>query len=153
MSNPTTNYPLPNYHFEVYWGGTRTGFSKITGLEVATSVIEYREGGYLIYNTTRQPGRTLYSNIILERGIFLNDFDFFTWWQRTYNFQEKSQQFRRDVIISLLDDAHNPVVVWKLLNAWPCKVKWGELNAFDNQVMMESLELIHEGLVLQTNTI
>jgi phage tail-like protein len=152
MSDPTKNYPLPNFHFEVNWGGTRIGFSKITGLEVATSVIEYREGSYLIYNTTKQPGRTLYSNVILERGIFLNDFDFFTWWQRTYNFQDKNLQFRRDVLISLLDDTHNPVMVWKLLNAWPCKVKWSELNAIDNQVMMESLELTHEGLVLQTNS-
>jgi phage tail-like protein len=152
MSDPTTNYPLPNFHFEVNWGGTRIGFSRITGLEVATSVIEYREGSYLIYNTTKQPGRTMYSNIVLERGIFLNDFDFFTWWQKTYNFQERSQSFRRDVIISLLDDAHNPVMVWKLLNAWPCKVKWSELNAAGNQVMMESLELTHEGLVLQTNS-
>jgi phage tail-like protein len=150
MSDPTKNYPLPNFHFEVNWGGTRIGFSKIAGLEVATSVIEYREGSYLIYNTTKQPGRTLYSNIVLERGIFLNDFDFFTWWQKTYNFQEKSQSFRRDVIISLLDDAHNPVMVWKVLNAWPCRVRWSELNAMDNQVMMESLELTHEGLVLQS---
>jgi len=150
MSDPTKNYPLPNFHFEVNWGGTRIGFSKISGLEVATSVIEYREGSYLIYNTTKQPGRTIYSNIVLERGIFLNDFDFFTWWQKTYNFQEKSQSFRRDVIISLLDDAHNPVMIWKVLNAWPCRVRWSELNAMDNQVMMESLELTHEGLVLQT---
>jgi phage tail-like protein len=150
MSDPTKNYPLPNFHFEVNWGGTRIGFSIITGLEVATSVIEYREGSYLIYNTTKQPGRTVYGNIILERGIFLNDFEFFTWWQNTYNFQERNQLFRRDVVISLFDDAHNPVMVWKLLNAWPCKVKWGELNALDNQVMMESLELTHEGLVLQT---
>ncbi len=151
MSDPTKNYPLPNFHFEVNWGGTRIGFSKISGLEVATSVIEYREGSYLIYNTTKQPGRTIYGNIKLERGIFLHDFDFFTWWQKTYNFQEKSQSFRRDVVISLLDDAHNPVMVWMLLKAWPCTVKWSELNAVDNQVMMESLELAHEGLVLQTN--
>jgi phage tail-like protein len=151
MSDPAKNYPLPNFHFEVNWGGTRIGFSKISGLEVATSVIEYREGSYLIYNTTKQPGRTTYSNILLERGIFLNDFDFFSWWQKTYNFQEKSQSFRRDIMISLLDDAHNPVMVWKVLNAWPCRVKWSELNAMDNQVMMESLELTHEGLVLQTN--
>jgi phage tail-like protein len=150
MPDPTKNYPLPKFHFEVNWGGTRIGFSKITGLEVATSVIEYREGSYLIYNTTKQPGRTVYGNVILERGAFLNDFEFFTWWQKTYNFQEQSQPFRRDVVISLLDDAHNPVMVWKLLNAWPCKVTWGELNALDNQVMMEFLELTHEGLVLQT---
>jgi phage tail-like protein len=147
MFDPAKNYPLPSFHFEVNWGGTRIGFSKITGLEVATSVIEYREGSYLIYNTTKQPGRTLYGNIVLERGLFLNDFDFFTWWQKTYNFQEKSQAFRRDVIISLQDDAHNPVMVWKVLNAWPCRVKWSELNATNNQVMMETLELTHEGLV------
>jgi phage tail-like protein len=150
MSDPSHNYPLPNFHFEVNWGGKRTGFTKISGLETATQVIEYREGGYLIYNTTKQPGRTLYSNIILERGVFLNDFDFFTWWQKTYNFQEVNQKFRRDITISLLNESHVPVMTWILINAWPCKVIWSELNAQANEVMMESLELTHEGLVLQT---
>ena len=151
MADPTVSYPLPKFHFEVNWGGARIGFSRITGLEVSTSVIEYREGSYLIYNTTKQPGRTLYSNIVLERGTFLHDFEFFTWWQKTYNFQERSQQFRRDITISLLDETHKPVMMWLVVNAWPCHVKWSELNATDNQVMMESLELAHEGLVLQTN--
>ncbi len=146
-----SNYPLPNFHFEVNWGGTRIGFVKISGLEVTTEVIEYREGSSLIYNSTKQPGRTSYSNILLERGIFLNDFEFFAWWQKTYQFMENGQAFRRDVTISLLDDQHKPVLIWSLINAWPCRVKWGELNAQDNQVMMELLELTHEGLVLLGN--
>jgi phage tail-like protein len=151
MTDPTKTYPLPKFHFLVDWGGARIGFTKITGLEVTTSVIEYREGSYLIYNNTKQPGRTVYGNIILERGLFLGDIEFFSWWQKTYNFQEVNQVFRRDITISLLNEQHHPVMVWTLIKAWPCRVKWGELNAQENQFMMESLELAHEGLVLTTS--
>ena len=37
-------YPLPKFHFRVEWGGTRIGFTEVTGLEVSTDVIEYRDG-------------------------------------------------------------------------------------------------------------
>jgi T4-like virus tail tube protein gp19 len=52
-SDPTKIYPLPNFHFEVDWGGTRIGFTSVTGLEAVTEVIEYREGQSKIYNPTK----------------------------------------------------------------------------------------------------
>ena len=38
------NYPLPKFHFQVDWGGTRIGFTEVTGLQIETEVVEYREG-------------------------------------------------------------------------------------------------------------
>jgi hypothetical protein len=36
--------PLPVFHFLVEWGGTRVGFTEVSGLEEEIGIIEYREG-------------------------------------------------------------------------------------------------------------
>jgi phage tail-like protein len=145
-TDPTKNYPLPKFHFEVDWGGTRIGFTEVSGLEAETEVIEYREGSNKLYHKNKQPGLTKYSNITLKRGTFKGDFEFFQWWQKTFFFQEVNAKYRRDISIKLLDEAHVPIITWSLANAWPCRVKWGNLNAMDNEVLMEELEITHEGL-------
>ncbi|HEV3222111.1 MAG TPA: phage tail protein [Puia sp.] len=147
-TDPTKNYPLPKFHFVVDWGGTRIGFTEVSGLEAETEVIEYREGSNILYHKTKQPGLTKYSNIILKRGVFKGDFEFFQWWQKTFFFQEVNAKYRRDISIKLLDETHAPIITWNLANAWPCRVKWGSLNATENEVLMEELEITHEGLSL-----
>ena len=145
-NDPKKNYPLPKFHFVVEWGGTRIGFTEVTGLEFETEVIEYREGSYKTYNKTKQPGLTKYSDITLKRGSFLGDFEFFLLWRKTFFFQEGAEKFRRDVAIKLLDEEHNPVITWVAVRAWPRKVKYGSLNAESNEILIESMELVHEGL-------
>ena len=76
-------YPLPKFHFEVAWGGTRMGFTEVTGLDFETEVIEYREGNSPTYNKRRQPGLTKYSNVTLKRGTVIQDFEFFKLWRET----------------------------------------------------------------------
>jgi phage tail-like protein len=49
----------------------------------------------------------------------------------------------------LLNENHEPVVVWKVKNAWPSKVTPTDLKADGNDVAIESLELVHEGLTIQ----
>lgn len=147
--DPTKNYPLPKFHFEVDWGGTRVGFTEVCGLEFETEVIEYREGNDKTYNSLKQPGLTKYSNIILKRGVFLGDFEFFELWRKTFMFQEQSQQFRRDIVIKLLNEQHNSILTWSVANAWPCKVKYASLNAESNEILIEIMELVHEGLSIR----
>src|SRR5436190_2917063 len=95
-------YPLPKFHFEVAWGGTRVGFTEVTGLDFETQVIEYREGNNPAYHKTKQPGLTKYTDIVLKRGTFLGDFEYFQLWKKTFMFQEGKEKFRRDVNIKLL---------------------------------------------------
>ena len=142
-------YPLPKFHFEVNWGGTRMGFTEVSGLDFETEVIEYREGNNPTYNKHKQPGLTKYSNVTLKRGTVLEDFEFFKLWRETAKFQESNkvkQVFRRDVTIKLLNEAHEPVISWTLLNAWPSKITSTDLKADGNEVAIETLELAHEGL-------
>ena len=73
-------YPLPKFHFQVEWGGTKLGFTEITGLDVETSPIEYREGSMNEFNVVKFPGMQKYGNITMKRGIFRGDNEYFDWW-------------------------------------------------------------------------
>lgn len=146
------DYPLPKFHFQVDWGGTQIGFTEVSGLDVETEVVEYRHGASPEYHKTKQPGMTKYSNITLKRGTFRSDNEFFDWWKETKLFEEGNSSgsaYRRDLTISLLDENHEPVIVWKVKRAWPTKVQPTDLKADGNEVAIESIELVHEGLVIQ----
>ena len=49
-------YPLPGYHFQVEWGGTRLGFTEVSGLDIEIQVIEYREGSSPQYAAMKMLG-------------------------------------------------------------------------------------------------
>lgn len=138
-------YPIPKFHFQVEWGGAKIGFTEVSGLEVSTEVIEYRDGASKEYHKLKMPGMQKFSNVTLKRGTFKGDNDFFNWW----NTVALNTIERRDVTISLLNESHEPVVVWKIKNAWPVKVQSTDLKADGNEVAIESIELAHEGLTIQ----
>ena len=141
------NYPLPKFHFQVEWGGAQIGFSEVSGLDVESEVIEYRHGASPEYIKTKMPGMQKFGNITMKRGTFQGDNEFYGWW----NTVALNTIERRDVTISLLNEAHEPVIVWKVKNAWPTKVQSTDLKADGNEVAIESIELAHEGLTIQND--
>lgn len=145
---PDFKYPLPKFHFELEWGGTRLGFTEVTGLDFETEVIEYREGNLPSYNKTKQPGLTKYTDVTLKRGIILEDFEFYDQWVKTAMFQEIKEKYRRTVTIKLLNEEHKAIIVWTLSRAWPSKIQSTDLKADGNEVAIESLTFVHEGLTM-----
>ena len=149
-----SDYPLPKFHFQVEWGGTKIGFTEVSGLDFETEVIEYRHGASPEYNKTKQPGLTKFANLTLKRGTFQSDNEYYDWWKETRFFQEGNStgsKYRRDLIISLLNEEHAPIVIWKVKNAWPTKIQSTDLKADGNEVGIESMELVHEGLTVQND--
>lgn len=135
-------YPLPKFHFQVEWGGTRIGFSEVTGLDMQVEAIEYREGSSPTFSKIKMPGLAKYSNITLKRGTFDGDKEFYLW-MRSINMNTVE---RRNLTLSLLNEQHEPVLSWKVINAFPVKVQASDLKADGNEVAIETLELAHEGL-------
>lgn len=140
-----TAYPLVKFHFQVEWSGTKIGFTEVSGLDVETEVVEYREGASPEYSKIKMPGMQKYSNITLKRGTFKSDNEYFNWW----NTVKLNTIERRDITISLLNEEHEPVVSWKVKNAWPTKIQSTDLKADGNEVAIESMEIVHEGLTIQ----
>lgn len=139
------DYPLVKFHFQVEWGGTKIGFSEVSGLNVETEPIEYRHGASPEFTKTKMPGLQSYSNITLKRGSFQSDNEFFEWW----NTIKLNTIERRDITISLLNEEHEPLIAWKIKNAWPIKVESTDLKADGNEVAIETMELAHEGLTIE----
>lgn len=140
-------YPLPSFHFSVEWGGTRIGFSEVTGLTQEIQPIEYRDGSFPEYSSIKMPGLRKFSNITLKRGIIKSDNDFFKWLSTV----KLNTVERRNLVISLLNEEHNPVMVWKIQNAFPVKVEGPQLKASGNEIAIESIEIAHEGLEVQND--
>lgn len=148
------DYPLPKFHFQVEWGGTKIGFTEVSGLDVETEVIEYRHGASKEYSKTKQPGMIKYSNITLKRGTFQSDNEYYDWWKENVFFQEGNStgsKYRRDITVSMLNEEHEPIVVWKIKNAWALKVQSTDLKADGNEIAVETIELAHEGLTIQND--
>ena len=142
----TNNYPLTGFHFTVKWSDDdeNVSFSEVTGLSVSTTPIEYREGANQEYTTFKMPGLKKFNNVTLKRGTVATDKGFFDWFNSIAN----NTVERRDITISLLNEAHEPAVTWSLKNAFPIKYDAGSLNASDGKVVLESVELAYESFTV-----
>ena len=132
-------YPLPVFHFSVQWGGTRIGFSEVTGLTQENQAIEYRDGSFPEYSSIKMPGLRKFSNVTLKRGI-IGDTALFSWLRAT----AQGSSDVRNIAIILLDETHVPVMRWLLSRAWPSKWEAGALKATANEIAIETLTLICE---------
>lgn len=140
------DYPFPAFHFQVEWGGTRIGFSEVSGLNIENQVIEYRDGASPVYSVQKMPGIPKYGNITCKRGIVTADNQYYEW----LNTIQLNKAERRDVTISLLNEQHSPVMVWKARNAFAVKIEGPAFKSTGNEVAIESIELAHEGLTIET---
>lgn len=140
-------YPIPVFNFRVDWGGKNVGFSEVSGLTQETQIIEYRHSDSPQHSPIKMPGMRKVNNITLKRGVVKSDNEFFAW----LNTVKLNNIERRDLIISLLNENGDPVMVWKVLQAFPIKVEGPSLKATGNEVAIESIELAHEGLTVENN--
>ena len=101
---------------------------------------EYKEGGNnaLILHF---PTRVKWANLRLKRGIATAD-DLWLW---HYGLVQ-GKVVRRDGVVTLQDEQQNPVKVWSFTRGLPVKWTGPSLNAAQNQVAIEELEIAHEGL-------
>lgn len=138
-------YPLPVFHFSVDWGGTQITFSEVTGLNIEVQPIEYRDGNNPDYSLTKMPGLKKYGNLTLKRGVFAGDNEYYAWLSEI----AMNKIERRDIIISLLNEEHAPVMTWKVINAWPTKLTSPDLKANANEAAIETIEVAHEGITIE----
>ncbi len=139
-----TVWPLPKFYFEVKWDTQVMSFQEVSGLDVEAQVIEYRHGDNPIFSTIKMPGMVQSGNVTMKKGVFISDNKFWDW----YNQIKMNTIKRVPVTISLLDEAGAPTMVWTLSNAWPTKITSTDLNAEGNEVAVEEIEIVHEGVTI-----
>jgi phage tail-like protein len=116
------------------------GFSECTGLEMSLQVEEYKEGGRNS-EVLKFPTRVTWSNITLKKGIGVG----MELWDWHYGFVEGKGK-RRDGVIMLLNDLQVPNNIWCFRRGLPVKYTGPALNATQNNVAIESIEIAHEGI-------
>src|SRR5690606_11919693 len=141
------NYPLNISHFIVEWGGISLGFMEVIGLGASVEVIEFRDGSSPESALQKMPGLKKYENIIFKRVMSKNDNDFYNWFSTI----QMNTVERRDIAISLLDEGHNPIVRWKLKNAFPVRIEYSTLNSTLSAPATELIEVAHEGITVEMN--
>ena len=137
------NDPYASFNFIVDIQGMRAGFSEVGGLSTETDIIEYREGNEDI--TVRKiPGKRKYANISLKRG-FTNSKDLWEWRKKVM--EGKTQ--RLPGTITLLNESRKAALVWKFYEAWPAKWAGPAMNAKNNDIAIEEMDIAVEGLELE----
>ncbi len=143
------------------------GFTSVSGLAVQTDAIPYREGGF---NTTvhQLPGQTSFAPVQLSRGMVLGTGQNYAWMRQLFQTVQGSvnrntaTNFRVDVEIEVLSHpiASSPTNItqgvsgrqtdhvakrFKIYNAWITSLAYSDLNAGDNAILVEQMQLVHEG--------
>lgn len=139
--------PYAGYNFEVLVNGVsddgtavRGSFAEVSGLEVAIDPIEYRNGSEDI-TVRKLPGLKKFTNITLKRGQ-IGDLAFWNWIVEAQNGLVR----RTEGAVLMLDENKREVLRWNFKRGWPCKWTGSGLNAKNNEIAMETLEICHEGL-------
>lgn len=145
-SKQGSTWPLPKFYFVVNLGSQdkTVFFQEVSGLDTETQPIEYRHGDNKVFSTIKMPGIVKTGNVTLKKGIFVNDNNFWKW----YDAIKMNTIKRETVTIQLLDESAKPTMTWTLTNAWPTKITGTDLKSDANEVAVEALELAHEGLTI-----
>ena len=151
------------FNDKIISGGTGWvgGFTNISGLNITTQAIQYREGGY---NTTvhQVPGMTTFSPISLQRGVLYGNDQSITWMRGLFaavagdglaagnSAAAGSKGFRVNMKIFVMDHPNTatnvPRMGFDIRNAWITQLNYTDLAANDGAIMYESMQLVHEGL-------
>jgi phage tail-like protein len=139
------NWPLPKFYFMVDWGNTTNiPFQEVSGLDIEAEPLEYKHGSNPVFSEIAMPGIVKNNSVTLKKGVFANDSSFWDWYTKI----KMNTIERQNVVIKLLDEGGNPVMTWTLNNAWPAKISSTNLKSDSNEVAIDSIEIMHEGLTI-----
>lgn len=145
MPTDTRTDPFRSFNFRVEIDGLPVAaFSEVSGLTAEGDAVDYREGTDAINNVRKLTGLRKYANLMFKRG-YVQDNSLWQWYQQIAN----GENVRRNGSVILMNEAHADVMRWNFENAWVNKIEGPGLKASGNEVAIESMELVHEGLTLE----
>ena len=148
MANRTTPYGAFNFVVNFDGGELFGGFSDVSGLGTELTIAEYRNGNEKENHVRKVPGVHKVGDVTLKRGVINSE----SVWQWIRDVRSNGVNGQKDVSITLLDEARNPVQTWLLRNVIPMKYTGPTLAAKGGgDVAMEELVLSAEGLEVEAN--
>lgn len=141
----TTHYPPVGFHFRVEFqdiDGVKAQdayFQEVTGLscELETETVRSGGGPFIEY---KLPKMARYPNLVLKRGLFV-DSRLIGWiTDAIENLNVKTAT----VLVTLLNENHEPLQTYQCYHAWPQKWSVADFNAQDSRIVVETLELVYQ---------
>jgi phage tail-like protein len=137
--------PFRSFNFEVRIDNVHAAaFSECSGLTAEVDAVDYREGTDVPLNVRKLTGLAKMGNPTLKRG-YTTDLSLWAWYVNITN----GIQDRRNVTITLRNEKRTAVMRWHLEKAWIKKIEGPSFKAAGNEVAMESVEFVHEGITAE----
>lgn len=139
-------YPPLGFHFKVEFANIEGEFEfqSVSGLSVELEFEEIAEGGENRFKH-KLPVRTKYPNLVLKRGAKVNS-GLINWCRDAV---ENFSIAPTDVLISLLNEKHEPLMSWNIVHAWPVKWSMADFNAEESKIAIETIELAYNYFNIQ----
>lgn len=143
--DPASEDPLLGFNFMLELEGAVAGyFSECSGIGSEHEVVEQKVVDKQGHELVRKiPGRLKFTDVTLKRGI-TSDLKIWEW--RDMAVQGKVKTARKNCTITMLSREYKPVAVWHFANAWPSKVTGPALKSDSNEIGVEEVTIVHEGL-------
>ena len=143
--DPITEDPLLGFNFMLELEGAVAGyFSECSGIGSENEIVEQKVVDKQGHEIVRKiPGRLKFTDINLKRGI-TSDLKIWEW--RDQIVKGTVKDARKNCSITMLSRDYQPVAVWHFTNAWPSKVTGPNLKADSNDIGVEEVTLVHEGM-------
>lgn len=145
-------YPPTGFHFKVEFqgvpgvaGDTEQRFQEVGGLSFEVETEALREGGENRFEY-KLPKRTKYPNLVLKRGL-LKDTRLIDWFKSALSTYYTALLFDfkpADLVITLMDEADQPLATWNVVQAFPLKWTISEFKATENALVVETIELAYQ---------
>ena len=145
-------YPPSGFHFKVEFLSKKFSandirFQEVSGLSVSVETENYTEGGENRFVHTL-PVRTKYSNLELKRGLLL-DSEITEWVKSAI---ERFEFEPLNLIVTLLNEEHEPLASWNIVNAIPIEWSVDAFNAEQSKLVIESLKLSYQYYNMKNET-
>ena len=138
--------PYGAFSVIVNFDGTAVGgFADVSGLGSDVAAAEYRYDNDAEWPVRKIPGVHKVGDVTLKRGIVSAA----ALWQWLEYARAYGVNMRKNVSVTLLDEARQPVQVWLLRNAIPLKYTGPALEAKGGDVAIEELVLSCEGMEIE----
>ncbi len=139
-------YPPLGFHFKVEFANIQGEFQfqSVSGLTVTLETEEIAEGGENRFKH-KLPVKTSFPNLILKRGLLV-DSALIKWCREAV---EDFNITPTDIIISLLNEEHEPLITWNVVHAYPVKWAMTDFNAEESKMVVETIELAYNYFKIQ----
>lgn len=115
-------------------------FSAVSGLNAELEYEEYIEGG--TFRPVYLPKGIRYERIVLQRGTATLE-PLSVWFDTV----RTGVYVRYPMIITMMDNAGNPVKIWTVLDTMPVRVDYGAFDAMSGSVALTTVELVHGDII------